>query len=178
MKKSTKGALAASAAGILLLGGAGSLAYWDAQQTVDGGDIVSGRLELTAPSCGTGWTLDAGEQLPSTVFTAGSKLVPGDVLTKVCTFVITAQGDHLRAELDVTDADFSSTNVLTDQLAVDASFAIGATPIPAEITEANDGNVVTATITVTFDGPAATNLSQNQTATLDAITIAATQVHG
>ena len=177
MKKSTKGALAAAAAGFLLLGGAGTLAYWSDDQDVPGGDIVSGRLELSAPDCGTGWTLDDGEDPAGAPFGVGSKLVPGDVLTKVCTFGITAQGDHLRATLDVTDADFSSANAFTDELAVDADFQIDGAAAPAEITEDNDGDTLTATITVTFDGPAATNASQNQTAVLDAITVTAQQVH-
>ncbi len=39
MKKSTKGALAAAAAGSLLLGGAGSLAYWTDAESITGTSI-------------------------------------------------------------------------------------------------------------------------------------------
>ena len=61
MKRSTKGALAASAAGILLLGGAGSLAFWNATVNVPGAAIASGDLKLSTPDCGDGWLLDDGE---------------------------------------------------------------------------------------------------------------------
>jgi alternate signal-mediated exported protein len=172
MKKSTKGALAASAAAILLLGGAGSLAYWNASQDVGGVGIASGELKLSAPDCGTGWTLEGGD-----AFTGSSEIVPGDTLTKVCSFTVTASGDHLAADLAADTAAFASANDLTSELTVGATFEIAGDPIPAQITSANDGDVIVATVTVGFDGPGATNDSQALTATLDAITITAQQVH-
>ena len=64
MKKSTKGALAASSAAVLLLGGAGSLAFWSDSQDVGSANITSGELTLGAPDC--------SDDLVSTVPTAGS----------------------------------------------------------------------------------------------------------
>ena len=60
MKKSTKGAFAAAAAGSLLLGGAGSLAYWTDASTVDGKAITSGHLQLNpiTATCDDSWQLD------------------------------------------------------------------------------------------------------------------------
>ena len=70
MNKSTKGALAASSAAVLLLGGAGSLAFWSDSQDVGSANITSGELDLSAPDCaddllaGThGWQLDGGDCL-------------------------------------------------------------------------------------------------------------------
>ena len=60
MKKATKGALAVTAAGALLLGGAGTLAYWNDVQGVTGGTISSGHLKLTPGTC-DGWKLNNGQ---------------------------------------------------------------------------------------------------------------------
>ena len=176
MKRSTKGALAASAAGILLLGGAGSLAFWNDDVSVPGGAIAAGELKLSTPDCGDGWLLDDGEDPLNDPYEPGDKVVPGDVITKVCTFDITATGDHLRATLDVTGGGFAATNALTDDLDVVATYQIEGVDIPAEITEANGGDTVTATIAVTFDS-ASLNATQTLSATLNAVTITAQQAH-
>jgi alternate signal-mediated exported protein len=176
MKRSTKGALAASAAGILLLGGAGSLAFWNATVTVPGGAIAAGELKLSTPDWGAGWLLDDGEDVPNDPYEPGDKVVPGDVITKVCTFDITAVGDHLRATLGASPAGFAAANALTADLDIDATYQIDGVAIPAEITEANGGDTVTATIAVTFDG-ASVNATQTLSATLNAVTITAQQVH-
>src|SRR5687767_11072956 len=46
MSKTFKGAGAAIVAGVLLIGGAGSLAYWSDAEGVTGGSISSGELKL------------------------------------------------------------------------------------------------------------------------------------
>ena len=176
MKRSTKGALAASAAGILLLGGAGSLAFWNATVNVPGAAIASGDLKLSTPDCGDGWLLDDGEDVANDPYAPGDKLVPGDTITKVCTFDITAAGDHLRATLGVTGGGFAAANALTADLDVAATYQIDGVDIPAEITEANGGDTVTATIAVTFDA-ASLNATRDLSATLNAVTITAQQVH-
>ncbi len=122
MNKSTKGALAASAAGALLLGGAGSLAFWTTTQPVSGSDITAGHLKLTNPSCGAGWLLDGGA-----VFTT-QLLVPGDTLTKVCTFSLDAAGEHLAADFDVTAPSLSGDAALLDELAVSAAYEVNSVP--------------------------------------------------
>src|SRR3982751_3830072 len=96
MKKSTKGALAAGAAASILLGGAGSLAYWTDTATVAGTDISSGHLKLVNGSC-AGWKLDDGTALAS-----GDRIVPGEVLSQACTFKVDAVGKHLKASFNVT----------------------------------------------------------------------------
>jgi len=59
MNKTIKGSLAAGAAAVLLLGGAGSLAYWTDAADIDGGTITAGTLTLDAGTCGD-WTYAAG----------------------------------------------------------------------------------------------------------------------
>lgn len=150
MKKTTKGALAAGAAGVLLLGGAGTLAYWTDDATIDGTDINSGNLKLTGADCGDGWILDAG--LPSEAVYAGTELlVPGDTLTQECTYTVSAEGDHLEAEFDVElGAGLTGAAGLVDELDVSGtSFSVGATSVtPGTPVEVADGDTVTATISV------------------------------
>ena len=172
MKKSTKGAYAATAAAVLLLGGAGTLAYWNDTTTVAGGEIESGVLWLGNPDCGQGWTLDGGD-----VFTT-QLLVRGDTLTKVCTIDLVAEGEHLGADLALDTPAWEATNPLTNQLTASATFRVNAAA-KTHITSADDTGVdeVEATVSVVFAGPAATNASQGLLATLDEINLVATQTH-
>ena len=71
MKKSTKGALAAAAAGTLLLGGAGTYAFWTDTATVDGGDIASGSITLSSVVCADDWTHSENDDVVEFI-------VPGD----------------------------------------------------------------------------------------------------
>ena len=170
MQNSIKGALAAITGGALLLGGAGSLAYWSDESTIGGADIESGTLALSAPSC-AGWKLDG-----DTAF-AAQKLVPGDVLTQVCTFTVTAEGAHLAATFDVSTPTWDEADALTGELDVDAAYRIDAEPVTAFPAAVANEDVVTATVTVAFDGAAATNASRSISSALDDITITATQSH-
>lgn len=172
MKKSTKGALAAAAAGTLLLGGAGSLAYWNATATVDESIVNAGSLALTDDEC-SGWVLDSGEEVEGA--TLADSIVPGDQLTKTCTYVITATGDHLRATLDATGG--AATGDLSTVVTVTPSFDVDGNTV-TEITEANDGDVLTATIVLDFPyGATADNSSQGDQLNLSDYVVTATQVH-
>lgn len=172
MKKSTKGALATSAAAVLLLGGAGTLAYWNDSAVVPGGTIQSGQLELGAPDCGAGWTLDGGAAFTTQL------LVPGDTLTKTCTVDLLATGEHLGADLVVDTPTWGAANGLTAELTTSATFLVNGVAT-SHITSADDTGTgeIQASVVVVFDGPAATNASQNLSATLNGINIVATQTH-
>jgi alternate signal-mediated exported protein len=170
MQNSIKAALAAVAGGTLLLGGAGSLAFWTDSTSAGGGSFASGTLDLGTPDCGDGWTLEG-------VAYTTQLLVPGDVLTQECSFSVSASGEHLGATLDVESPDWSATTGLTGELDVDATYAKGATPISSFPVAVADADTITATVTVTFDGTDATNGSKALTAALDAITVTATQSH-
>jgi len=172
MNRTTKGALAAGVAAVLLTGGAGTLAYWSDTETVAGTPITSGELKLGTPACGAGWRLDG-----NVVFT-NQLIVPGDVLSKVCTIDLIATGEHLGADLGVSTAAFAATNALTGQLVPAATFTVAGAN-RTHITEVDDTGTaeITATLTVTFDGPAATNASQALTATLNSVAVTATQTH-
>jgi alternate signal-mediated exported protein len=180
MNRSTKGALAVAAAGALLLGGAGSLAYWNSSQTVAGGSIASGTLTLTqeaGQSC-TDWALDAAGG--ATTYTPGSTLVvPGDVITKTCDYTVHASGAHLAAHLTMDATTITGSNDLSAALVPGATYTLATVPVVdgQAITSSDDGAVLSATITVTFDSGTSGVTAQGLTAGLDDIVVSLVQTH-
>lgn len=172
MKKSTKGAIAAAAAGVLLLGGAGSLAYWTADGGVDGGAIAAGELKLTNANCDAGWThvVDGG---------AVTKIVPGDQITRKCTYTLLAAGDHLSATLTAPDAVTPTTYTddggdetqtgSTLSLPVDTDYTLGTAVLATgnKVTSADNNKTVTAKFTVTFPYGTETTINANDTQNLN-----------
>jgi alternate signal-mediated exported protein len=164
MNKSTKGALAATTGAVLLLGGAGSLAYWNAAATVAGGTINSGRLSLTDSTAGGGcsaanWTIDTAESPSGVTFnTSTDTVVPGDVLTKHCTYVINGSGTHLRAT--IAAAGGAASGALSSALTTAGSFTVGGAAATS-VTSADNGKTLDAAISVTFPyGSTADNSTQ------------------
>ena len=193
MNKTTKGAVAAAAAGVLLLGGVGSLAYWNATGTVAGGTITSGQLTLTNADCDPDdldpngnlvlnddsvWMLDGGGVTAFDVAT--QKIVPGDKLTKICTYTITSSGDHLSAGLAASAPSYGTGSgaALTAELDVVSTFKVGLTQDQLIITDADDTKVLEVKVVVTFPaGLGVDNTTQALSAVLDDITVTATQTH-
>lgn len=179
MRHSVKGALAAAGAAAVLVGGTGTLAFWTDTVTVPGvTGITSGSMTLTDTTvggCGSvGWVLDASESPAGGAFVpATSRLVPGDVLTKTCTFTVAAVGDHLRATIGVTAPTLTGT--LASALTVAGTFTKAGSPVTT-ITSADDGASLVATITVTFD-PASGNATQSQVADIGDYGVTLSQVH-
>lgn len=184
MNKTTKGSLAAGAAAVLLLGGAGSLAYWTDSATVNGGSVNSGFLTLDDGDCDDSWVYAAGSASPGATVV---NFVPGDIVTKQCTFVIGAEGDNLAA----TPAIPASVTITPTPAAPSFTATVGATYTLAgaaysastPITEDDDGDALVATILVTI--PFGTNEAgvplvnandtQNITAALADLTVTLTQ---
>lgn len=188
MNNTTKGALATAAAAALLMGGASTLASWSDDATVEGGSVTTGSLSLDAVSCDSDWVYDDGALLPNAL-TNG--IVPGDAITKSCTFTIGAVGDNLAASPSVpgtitveTTAVGSGDSVTpaTLELPVTATYKLGTADFTSDdtITEADDGKTLTATIVVSFPfgDPVEVNANdtQNVVATLDGLTVGLTQV--
>jgi alternate signal-mediated exported protein len=183
MKRTTKGALAAGAAGALLLGGAGSLAYWTTQDGADGGSITGGTLTLSDGTC-DGWKYAAGAA------SAGDPValfVPGDKVTTTCTFTIGATGDNLSASIAApTDLDVTVEGTTSFQAAVTTTYKVGGTTVTPgtdHVTSADDGKELTATFDVTIpygtDEAGAPPINANDTQTveaaLDSLTVTLTQ---
>ena len=179
MKKSTKGALAAAAAGSLLLGGAGSLAYWTDAATVGGTDITSGHLKLV-PVGGTGcdgWKLSGAAYVPAT-----DKIVPGDTLSQHCSYKVDMAGKTLKATLAVSDLTGTwgapSNATLEGALTKTVAFKDGTGAAISGTTPVTNGYVVTADLTVGIPTGAdnTANAVSGFTAHLNDITVTATQV--
>lgn len=181
MNKTTKGAIAAAAAGVLLLGGAGSLAFWTAEQDVPGGTINAGHLGLATDATNAGcgdWVFADAEG--TEVFADTSNLVPGDVIEMDCAFTVQAEGDHLRASIEASSA--SLTGALANALVLDVSDLTVNGATATEITDANDGQALGVTVSVTFTDPGTADNTYNQVAgnlqaVLDDVTVTATQAH-
>ncbi len=186
MKKSSKGALAGAAAAVLLMGGFGTHAAWNADGDVPGGNIDTGKLQISTPQCGD-WLFGVVDQAtggfsgtPTTLTDTSSLLmIPGDLLTRHCTFTITVTGDHMSANLTVPAATVKRSNgTVVTELVANAVFKDQDHPTAAAITSSTvlSGTVnVAADISVevpdTLDGLTGQGLD----AALQSITIEATQ---
>ena len=177
MKKSTKGAFAAGAAGVLLLGGAGSLAYWTDAGTIEGSSITAGHLKLTAAVSGCGdWKLNGA------TFAVGSeRIVPGDTLSRHCDYVVDAKGTSLKAKVDISSP--TATGTLAGGVTPSATYTVGlGNAVPAgTASPIKDGDSVGVDIKVDFPIGAAADNKYNKltalTAALSDITVTATQDH-
>jgi alternate signal-mediated exported protein len=191
MKNSVKAALAALAGGGLLLGGAGSLAYWSDTDDVPTTTVTSGTLDLAAPSCGV-WKIDGG----ATFTPASDRIVPGDTLTRECTFALTVTGAHLEAEFTAATPT-KDASALSDELVLSAAYEIDADTTndgvgeravapeapgsgtgTADITAADNGRYLRAIMTVSFPYGVLDNDSNGGIASiLGAVTVTATQTN-
>ena len=163
MNKFAKGAIATGAAMVLLMGGAGSLAYWNASSSFSAGSISSGSLTIT-PGTGS-WNNSI------------AKIVPGDSRTYTKTFTITAVGDNLHANVStnidaitngITGATANTTFVLVDSLSAPV------TPTAGVYAIAEGTYTLTATITVNF--PTSATAGQNGTLNLNNVAVTVQQV--
>lgn len=99
MKKTTKATIAAVAAGALLIGGAGTVARWQAVQNVDAGTVSTGHLTLDTTTAPGKWT-DISAGSPGTPFDpATDELVPGDTVSFDQVVTINAEGKNIKGEL-------------------------------------------------------------------------------
>ena len=187
MKKSTKGALAGSAAALLLMAGLGTQDAWQGSSTIDGSAIQTGRLSLTQ-DCDDPWQLGVltGTLDPVTKTVNGTvagladvtgdvadlKLVPGDLLQRVCTITVHVQGTRLTsADLTLNQPTLTGNDAGSSLVAV-AQYKKGATAL-ASGADLNDGDVITATVSVNLKEGLTGLTGQNLTSQLNDISITA-----
>lgn len=170
MNKFTKGAIATGAGIILLLGGAGSLAYWNSTSDVAAGTISSGTLSLSQNT--TGW-VDQNSVAIANI--NNFVIVPGDKLTFTGNYTIHATGQNLKATLAVSSAVFYAALPadLAGKLVV--TFSVVA-PEDTEIISADNTNPITVKVDVDFPfGATVDNTSQSDTVDLTTLDITLTQ---
>ena len=181
MKKSTKGAVAAGAAAVLLLGGLGSFALWQDEETVGGGTINSGELNFdpVVPATGT-WTETS--VTPNVVIgpdPAGFPIVPGDVLEYSTAYVVKSAGTNLRATIT---ADFTGvtgdpalTAALTPLVSVNGGTALpNGTAVELPLTSPTQ--TITVVVTIPFNEQTAGLIAQNESVDLNDFTLTLDQV--
>ena len=158
MHKPLKGAIALGAAGLLLLGGAGTYALWSDSVDLEGGTINSGQLEFVDTTAGAWADASTGTPVPIADITT-FLIVPGDVLTYSLSTTLRAQGDNLEATLAADPTSITGDATLLADVDVTTVVSTGGTPIVGPITEANDEDVIDVVVTLAFD-EASTNASQ------------------
>ncbi|WP_435741561.1 alternate-type signal peptide domain-containing protein [Nocardioides sp. SYSU DS0663] len=178
MNKTAKGALAAGTAVVLLMGGAGSLAYWTTTTENGTGGFSSGSLTLDSSSCTAATWMRANtlQQASPVVHAEGDVIVPGDSLTKTCTVTVGATGKNLRAALAVTDGELTVTDTTATAgsgYTVTSSFTRGDQPL-AFITDEDADKTIDVVITVTLPGGSGNDTMTDQI-TLSDFVVTATQ---
>jgi alternate signal-mediated exported protein len=165
MNKLVKGSIAAAAGIALLLGGAGSLAYWSDSQAVNAGTVTSGVLDVTTGTAGS-WS--------PTI----AKIVPGDTVTYTEVLTLTATGDNLKAQ--ISDNLASITNGITGSTAT-ATYVVkqGAnvlTPTSGKYTLGAGAYTLTVSIVVAFPTTVVNQAGQNASVNLSTLAVTVTQV--
>ncbi|MBX3193619.1 MAG: alternate-type signal peptide domain-containing protein [Schumannella sp.] len=188
MNKFTKASIATGAGIVLLLGGAGTLAYWNDSATTGAGSITSGTLDISSyAGTGAGWFDVSADNssAPESISTSTFRVVPGDTLRYVEWFTISATGDNLVADLavnadDVLDGlsdDWSVNDWVDATTTFDLYDATGVTQEAAGISEidsSDNGKRVRVTFEIDFDN-AATNDTQTDVLNLGALEVTLTQ---
>lgn len=178
MNKATKGTFAIAAGIVLLLGGGGSLAYWQGSTQAASQTIQTGQLNVSLTS-GATWQVKRGSTTTDITSTIGSfKMVPGDTVVYTVPFQTVANGTNLTASGSINWGGYSS--------------------IPAHLTSASTGTYNSAaisagaftvasgttngTLVFTLTWPFGTNATNdtaaatmNQTWSLGATTVTVTQ---
>ncbi len=176
MNKLTKSAIAGAAGIALLLGGAGSLAYWNADASLSGGTITAGELTITAN--GTGSWSDANGAINMATFQA----VPGDVLTYTADFDVSAVGDNLSATVALTGDSIAAASVaaadvkLASLLTKSVVTKVGGT-VTTTVSAAAGTQTVSISVEITWPNgtTADDNAAMNGVVDLSGMTITVTQ---
>ena len=176
MKKTTKGTIAIAAAITLLLGGAGSLAYWQESATIGASQVTTGQLKVTVGSTATWQVTKYGSTTPTTI-DSSYKMVPGDTVTYSVGFTTVAEGTTLKANALVSGgavtglpANVSATTAVTYDGA-----AVSTSPFNVPV------GTKTGTVKVTIAWPWGNSTSDlaatmNQTINLASTVVTVTQV--
>lgn len=206
MNKLVKGAIAGAAGIVLLMGGAGSLAYWNdtaqAGPASGSNSITAGTLTITAQNAGT-WTKgmynNAGTQTvaPAAVANLSNvRVVPGNRLVYTQVFNVVGTGDDLFFTIGSTNGAVTAASASAADVALAAAingsgttaFSVGsvtggtvvaATTPGVYKVSSNAGTAATITVTWTINfpfGAAVDNTTKTGAVNLSQGSITLTQV--
>lgn len=191
MNKATKGAVAAGAAAVLLLGGLGSFALWQDDETVAGGTINSGELnfEPTGTPVWTDISDDIGGEVVIGPDPSGYLIVPGDVLEYTNQYTVNSAGENLEATITAAFgqvvADGATPTPGSTQLAAAltaaASVGVGTgTTLPngsaVELPLTSPTQTIDVNVRITFNEATTDLIAQNGTVNLNQFTLTLDQV--
>jgi alternate signal-mediated exported protein len=158
MNKAMKGAIAAGAAGILLLGGVGTFALWQDEQNIDAGTISTGKLSMTAAP-GTWKDSETGSEFGTNDISAFD-IVPGDSLTYTTTVTVKAEGENLKAQL-IAPTAIQATVTRAGVPALEENIDVSLEIDPLGVTDVlqGEGNVLTFADVATYNIPVSITVS-------------------
>lgn len=170
-----KAALAAAAGTTVMLGGAGTLASWNDEETLPGTAVRDGELTMDALACGD-WLLGA------TPYTT-QLLAPGDTITRTCTTSLVVQGELLTGELAVAAPTWESGDAaFTGELVPTVAYTLGGSTYddadaPVAVDATDDGAAVSMTVSVAWPYGSLDNdvNDADLTAVLDGVDLVLTQ---
>ncbi len=178
MKKSMKGTIAIAAGIALLLGGGGSLAYWQGTASTSSATIQTGELSVSLTS-GATWQVKRGATTTPIANISTFKMVPGDQVIYTVPFQTVAAGTNLTAGGTIAWGGYSSIPAHLTSTATGTynSTAISGTTFTVVPNATANGSLV-FTLTWPF-GANATNdtaaATMNQNWNLGATTVTVTQ---
>jgi alternate signal-mediated exported protein len=147
MKKTTAAAVTAAVGAALLLGGAGTLAYWTDEAASADQTISSGSLDLGTLDSGD-WTVTNGAVVDA-AFTGG--IVPGDVLTGTIAVPVTLTGQNIEADLLVDNLELTADAAAPTDLASALELEVVSVDGTAGNTETfTESDTVDVVVTITF----------------------------
>lgn len=170
----TKAIIAIAAGAVLLLGGGTTLAYWTTTQTITGGAISSGDLNLATTGTPTWWLTAEGSSTPVdiTAALATTKIVPGDTVTLTQDATLTLVGDNMNATLSIAGGAAP-----TGFTAAPITATKGGTALPAELVPSDSGAIeIEAQFVFNPDVSTDTRNLVNTASTLADVTLTLTQV--
>ncbi len=177
MNKTTKGTIAIAAGITLLLGGAGSLAYWQETANVAAASVSTGQLHVTV---GTGTTWEVKKSGASTYTAIANistfKMVPGDSVRYTVPFSTLAEGDNLVANATVA---FGGTTNLPSEVTASTSGTYNSAAFAGSTFAVVKGSsAVNGSLVFTLDWPFGTvgnTVGMSQTINLAATTVTVKQ---
>lgn len=176
--KMIKGAVAGATGIALLMGGFGTYALWSDSESMAGGTVTSGELDVTAKT--VAWT-DASN---ATWNTATDLVVPGDVVSRKQSFDFVGTGKNLTGTITFTpgsETDGPGTyaafgNALDIDMTVDGDdVSPGGTPWCWEFSAPLSGTKTVATVVDFTFNDVNNQVAQAARTTLGSSTIAITQ---
>lgn len=185
MNKFVKSGIATAAGVALLMGGAGTLAYWNDTAAISGGTVTAGKLNIVPETVTGTWSNQNGAIANISAY----RIVPGDVLTYTGTMGVEVIGDTLQAQLSIAGGTLTGTNAagndLASWIATNGSVSIAASgtgvgaPSAGVYPIANTATSIDVVVTINFfksPTAGAENNTMEGTVNLSDVTVTLSQV--